>query len=226
MPTQTINFANVSSASYNGTSLSEIKLNSTSIWQSKFSTTMTVGSKSYQHCGSKDCSTETMYGYQGSFAASSWNGYLLHPTADVISMQFPGGFGSMGATSGGVMTNSPILGIAWTDPNSNGGRVSMWYMADHFPNSVHPSSNLPIHSFSTTSNSNLTAGNLQTLKIGNTSLNLQSVTRAITYTYGTWSDANQYFTKQANAPDMTYVDWDVSGNPFPSVGNTVTIEVT
>lgn len=225
MPTQTINFANVSSASYNGTSLSEIKLNSTSIWQSKFSTTMTVGSKSYQYCGSKNCTTDTMYGFQQSSAIpTSWNGYAIAPSVDVLSEQFITNFGSMSSTSGGVMTNHQILGITWTDPNSNGGRVAMWYYADHFPNAVDPSTGLPMHLLSASGNT-ISAGNLQTLKIGNTSLNLQSVDTAITKTYGTFDSAGN-FTKQANAPDMTYVDWDVSGNPFPSVGNTVTIEVT
>lgn len=235
MPTQTINFANVANASYNGTSLTEIKLNSTSIWQSKFSATMTVASASYQYCGSKNCSTETMYGFGGTApVAPTLNGYSYSNFFDVIAQEFISNLGSMTSTSGGVISNTPIKGIFWSDPNGNGGRLSLWLEADFFANVV-SQYNAPMYSFNipgnTMGNPNIQAGSLQTLKIGSHSFDLQDIHRAVTSSYGTFTPANDgtnnnNYTKNNALPSYTYVDWDVSGNPFPSAGNTVTIEVT
>lgn len=239
MPTQTINFANVSSASYNGTSLTEIKLNSTPIWQSKFSATMTVGSASYQQCGVKDCTWETIYGFGGTAPDSPmWQDpqtlyYYTYTQTALFALPFLANIGSMTSTSGGAIANTPIKGIFWADPNNNGGRLALWLDADFFAYKKDPVYHNPQYLFSDQETNYIQAGSLQTLKIGNRSFDLSNIDTATTATYGTYTPANDgsnrdYFTKYEPAPDITYIEWYTgsSGNPFPSAGNTVTIEVT
>ena len=79
MPTQTINFANVNSATFNGNNVETIKLNNTIIWEKPTFvttgyTTNTLGKVSYEHIGFASSAQSTDTNANPPSALGSWTG--------------------------------------------------------------------------------------------------------------------------------------------------------